>query len=186
MLEIQPYRLIGQSLHSALCFLFDKSKAFYFHHTYSSDKPNVVTVSLGPTATAKRLLLKREIFLLDYFILKVLHHYVHESLSKERSPITAPRPLLLEPIWQHILTRFILGECSPLVLITTHSDMNSTIKTCENWSDEQACKTLQRLLEITVQCADHGNDSTDYAHANEYLISALQQMATTGSLFANA
>ena len=39
---------------------------------------------------------------------------------------------------------------------------------------------------ITVQCADHGNDSTDYAHANEYLISALQQMATTGSLFANA
>jgi hypothetical protein len=183
MLEIQPYRLIGQSLRHALQYLFDQSKPFYFHHLYSMEKSNLITVSLGPTSTAKRLLLKRQIFLLDYFILEVLHHYVHEFLTKTRSAITASKPLLVESIWQHILTRFILGECSPLVLITTNSNTNSMIKECQNWSDEQACKTLQRLLEITVQCADHGPDSTDYAHANEYLVLALQQMATIGSLY---
>jgi hypothetical protein len=183
MLEIQPYRLIGQSLRRALQHLFDCSKPFYFHHTYSSDKNKSITLSLGPTSTAKRLLLKREIFLLDYFVLEILHHYVYESLSQTPSSITTSKPLLLKSVWQHILTRFILGECSPLVLITTHSNTNSTIKDCPFWSDEQACKTLQRLLEISVQCADHGPDSTDYAHANEYLVLALQQMATTGSLY---
>jgi hypothetical protein len=183
MLEIQPYRLIGQALRRALQYLFDQSKPFYFHHLYSMEKANLITVSLGPTSTAKRLLLKRQIVLLDYFILEILHHYVYESLTKTRSAITAAKPLLVESIWQHILTRFILGECSPLVLITINSNTTSMIKDCHYWSDEQACKTLQRLLEITVQCADHGPDSTDYAHANEYLVSALQQMATIGSLY---
>ncbi|UJR28069.1 hypothetical protein I4U23_009325 [Adineta vaga] len=186
MLEIQPYRLIGQSLYRALQYLVDKSKGFYFLHTYSLDKPNSITVSLGPTSTAKRLLLKRQISLMDYFILEILHHYVYESLSKVRSPITVPKPLLVESAWQHIYTRFILGECSPLVLITTNSKTNSTIPDCQKWSDEQACKTLQRLLEISVQCADHGVDTIDYAHANEYFVSALQQMATNGSLYMNS
>ncbi|CAF0932173.1 unnamed protein product [Rotaria sp. Silwood1] len=183
MLEIQPYRLIGQSLRRALQYLFDQSKSFYFHHIYSHEKSNIITVSLGPTSTAKRLLLKRQILLNDYFIFEILHHYMYESLSKIRSPITASKPLLVDSVWQHILTRFILGECSPLVLITTNSNTNSMIKDCQHWSDEQACKTLQRLLEISVQCAEHGPDSIDYAHANEYLVSALQQMATTGSLY---
>ena len=184
MLEIQPYRLIGQSLRRGLQCLFDQSKPFYFHHLYSSDKPHTIIVSLGPTPTAKRLLLKREILLLDYFLLEILHHYVYDSLSKSSSSVTALKPSLVESIWQHIFTRFILGECSPLVLITSNvSSVDSTIKQTSHWSDEQACKTLQRLLDITIQCADHGPDSTDYAHANEYLVGALQQMATTGSLF---
>lgn len=184
MLEIQPYRLIGQALRCALQCLFDQSKSFYFHHFYSLDKPNTILVSLGPTSTAKRLLLKREILLFDYFLLEILHHYVSESLSKTASSITASKPLLIESVWQHVFTRFILGECSPLVLITSHvNTMDSTMKTNPQWSDEQACKSLQRLLEISVQCADHGPDPSDYAHANEYLVAALQQMATTGSLF---
>ena len=184
MLEIQPYRLIGQSLRRGLQCLFDQSKSFYFHHIYSPDKPNTIIVSLGPTSTAKRLLLKRQILLLDYFLLEILHHYVLESLSKSASSLTASKPLLIEFVWQHILTRFILGECSPLVLITSNvNTIDSTMKTNSQWSDEQACKTLQRLLDISVQCADHGPDPTDYAHANEYLVAALQQMATTGSLF---
>jgi hypothetical protein len=53
------------------------------------------------------------------------------------------------------------------------------------WSDEQACTTLQRFIDISIQCADHGPEPTDYAHANEYLVSMLQKMATTGSLFEN-
>jgi hypothetical protein len=183
MLEIQPYRLIGQALRRGLQYLFDQSKPFYFHHSYSMEKPNLITVSLGPTSTAKRLLLKRQISLLDYFMLEILHHYINESLTKTRSVVTAAKPLLIESIWQHILTRFILGECSPLVLITTNSNTDSLIKDCHDWSDEQACKTLQRLIEITTQCADHGPEPTDYAHANEYLISALQQMATIGTLY---
>ncbi|CAF1684220.1 unnamed protein product [Rotaria magnacalcarata] len=183
MLEIQPYQLIGQSLRRALQHLFDQSKPLYFHHSYSHDNSNLITVSLGPTSTAKRLLLKRQILLLDYFILEVLHHFVYESLSKERSPITAAKPLLLESVWQHIMTRFILGECSPLVLITSKSTTVSINKDFQCWSDEQACKTLQRVIDISVQCAEHGPDSTNYAHANEYLVSTLQQMATTGSLF---
>lgn len=183
MLEIQPYYLIGQSLRRALQHLFDQSKSFYFHHSYSHDKPNVITVSLGPTSTAKRLLLKRQISLIDYFILEVLHHFVYDSLSKVASPITASKPLLVESTWQHILTYFILGECSPLVLITTKSTTNVINNDYQCWSDEQACKTLHRLIDISIQCAEHGPDTTDYAHANEYLVSALQQMATTGSLY---
>ena len=183
MLEIQPYRLIGQALRRALQYLFDQSKPFHFHHVYSTDKPNFITVSLGPTSSAKRLLLKRQILLLDYFLLEILHHHVSESLTKARSAVTAAKPLLVESVWQHVLTRFILGECSALVLITTNSNSHSMMRECAHWSDEQACKTLQRLLDITVQCADHGPDPTDYAHANEYLVSALQQMATIGSLY---
>ena len=185
MLEIQPYRLIGQSLRRALQYFFDQSKPFYFHHYYTNEKPNFITVSLGPTSTAKRLVLKREVLLLDYFLLEILHHYVYESLSKIRSPVIAAKPLLMETVWQHIFTRFILGECSPLVLLTTNSNTNSILNDCSNWSDEQACRTLQRLLDITIQCAEHGPDSSDYAHANEYLVLALQQMATTGTLYSN-
>lgn len=183
MLEIQPYHLIGQALQSALKSRLDQPKPFYFHHTYSSEKSNLVIVSLGPTSTAKRLLLKRQISILDYFIVEVLHHFVYEFLSKTPSPITASKPLLVESVWQHILTRFILGECSPLVPIAMNSATNSVVKDCQYWSDEQACKALQRLLEISAQCAEHGPDRTDYAHANEYLVSVLQQMATTGSLY---
>jgi hypothetical protein len=185
MLEIQPYRLIGQSLRRNLQCLFDQSKVFYFHHTYSVEKSNLITVSLGPTPTAKRLLLKRQIYLLDFFLFEILHHYVNESITKVRSLTTVSKPLLVDSIWQHIFTRYILGECSPLVLITTNTNTNLIIKDCPYWSDEQVCKTLQRLLEISSQCADHGPDTTDYAHANEYLVLALQQMATIGSLFSN-
>ena len=185
MLEIQPYRLIGQSLRRAFHYVFDQRKTFYFHHLYTNEKPNCVTVSLGPTCSAKRLLLKRDISVMDYFILEILHHFVFDSLTKDRSPVTATKPLLLESIWQHILTRFILGECSRLVLLTANSNTQTTIHECSYWSDEQACKSLQRLIDLTIQCAEHGPDTSDYAHANEYLILALQQMATTGSLFTN-
>ncbi|CAF4407891.1 unnamed protein product, partial [Adineta steineri] len=136
MLEIQPYRLIGQSLRRALQLLFDQSKPFHFHQTHSSDKSNLITVSLGPTTTAKRLLLKRQIFLLDYYVLEVLHHYVYESLTKTRSIVTAAKPLLVESVWHHILTRFILGECSPLVLTSTNSNTTPIIQDCQYWSDE--------------------------------------------------
>ena len=186
MLEIQPYRLIGQALRRALQCLADQSKPFYFHHLYASDKAQLMTVSLGPTATAKRLLLKRQISLFDFFILEILHHYVHPSLSKTRSLPTVAKPNLLESVWQHVLTRFILGECSPLVLLTNQANAHaSTINDAQqHWSDEQACKTLQRLMEISAHCADHGPDPTDFAHVNEYLVAALQQMATTGTLYA--
>ena len=186
MLEIQPYRLIGQSLRRALQYLIDQAKPFYYHHTHSLENPDVVTVALGPTSNAKRLLLKRPLSLIDYFVLEILHHYVTSSISKTHSPITAIKPALVESIWQHLLTRFILGECSPLVLITAQANTHaSMMDDDQHWCDEQACRTLQRLLEISAQCADHGADSTDFAHANEYLVLALQQMATTGSLLAN-
>ena len=185
MLEIQPYRLIGQSLGRALQYLIDQSKPFNYHHSHSLEHPTVVTVALGPTSTAKRLLLKRQLSLIDYLVLEVVHYYVADFVSKTHSLITAPKPALVESVWQHILTRFILGECSPLVLITAQTNTQSTMMNDgQHWSDEQACRTLQRLLEISVHCADHGPDSTDFAHANEYLVLALQQMATTGSLFA--
>jgi hypothetical protein len=186
MLEIQPYRLIGQSLRRALQYLIDQSKPFYYQHSHSLEKPTVVTVAMGPTSNAKRLLLKRQLSLIDYFVLEILHHYVADSISKAHSAITAAKPALVESIWQHILTRFVLGECSPLVLITAQTNTHaSMMNQDQQWCDEQACRTLQRLLEISSQCADHGVDSTDFAHANEYLVLALQQMATTGSLLAN-
>ncbi|CAF3409422.1 unnamed protein product [Rotaria sp. Silwood1] len=190
MLEIQPYRLIGQSLQHAVQYLIAKNKTVYFHHTYSSETPTTITLSLRPTLTAKRLLLKRQISLIDYLIIEILHHYVYNSLSKTRSPITSSKPAFVDSVWQHILTYFILNECSPLVLLTTTkttNPINSSVlpltKGSNFWSNEQAYTTLQRFIKISAQCANHGPEPTDYAHANEYLISALQKMAITGVLF---
>ncbi|CAF0890963.1 unnamed protein product [Rotaria sp. Silwood1] len=190
MLEIQPYRLIGQSLQHAVQYLIAKNKTVYFHHTYSSETPTTITLSLRPTLTAKRLLLQRQISLIDYLIIEILHHYVYNSLSKTRSPITSSKPVFVDSVWQHILTYFILNECSPLVLLTTTkttNPINSSVlpltKGSNFWSDEQAYTTLQRFIKISTQCANHGPEPTDYAHANEYLISALQKMAITGVLF---
>jgi hypothetical protein len=189
MLEIQPYRLIGQSLRHAVQYLIEKKKSFYFHHTYSSEKSNLITVSLRPSSTAKSLSLERQISLIDYLLIEILHHYVNKSLSKTRSSITSLKPNLVDSVWQHILTRFVLNKCSPLVIVTTKNSNNSSILSIiqdfQYWSDEQACLTLQRFIDISVQCADHGPEPTDYAHANEYLVSALQTMATTGSLFSS-
>ncbi|CAF2405792.1 unnamed protein product [Rotaria sp. Silwood2] len=189
MLEIQPYRLIGQSLQHAVQYLIDTNKSLYFHHIYSSETPNTITLSLRPTLTAKRLLLKRQISLIDYLIIEILHHYFYDSLSKTRSSIISSKPALIDSVWQHILTYFILNECSPLVLLTTtrttttSSSILSLIKDFNFWSDEQAYTTLQRFIKISTQCANHGPESRDYAHANEYLISVLQKMAITGVLF---
>jgi len=188
MLEIQPYRLIGQCLLQAVQYLIDTKKSFYFHHTYSSETPPIITLSLRPTSTAKRLILKRQISLMDYLLIEILHHYVYDSLSKTHSSITASKPTLVDSVWQHILTRFVLNECSSLVLSTatsTNSSILSVIKDFHFWSDEQACTTLQRFIDISAQCTNHGPEPTDYAHANEYLVSVLQKMATTNSLFSN-
>jgi len=186
MLEIQPYRLIGQSLRNAVQYLIDTKQSSYFHHTCSSETPIKITLSLRPTSTAKSLLLKRQLPLIDYLLIEVFHYYVRDSLSKTRPLITSSKPTLVDSVWQHILTRFVLNECSPLLLsTTTNSTTSSLIKDFMFWSDEQACTTLQRFIDISIQCADHGPEPTDYAHANEYLVSMLQKMATTGSLFGN-
>jgi hypothetical protein len=187
MLEIQPYRLIGQSLRQGVQYLIDTEQTCYFLHTCSSETPSLITVSLRPTTTAKRLLLKHQIPLIDYLLIEVLHHYVFHSLSKVRSPITSSEPSLVESVWQHILTHSVLKKCSPLILSTstTNSPISSIIKDFEFWSDETACKTLQRFIDISIQCTNEGSDSIDYAHANEYLVSVLQKMATTNILFSN-
>ena len=69
------------------------------------------------------------------------------------------------------------------MILTKKLNTTSINKDCQIWSDEQACKTFQRLIEISTECAEHGPDSIGYAHANEYLVLALQQMATTGTLY---
>ncbi len=190
MLEIQPYRLIGQSLRHAVQYIIEQNKSFYFHHTYSSENPMKITLSLQKSSTTKRLSLKPQISLIDYLLIEILHHYVHALLSETRSLITSSKPDLVDSVWQHILTRFVLNQCSPLLLLTTtknsiDSSILSIIQDFQYWSDEQACLTLQRFIDISAQCADHGPEPTDFAHANEYLISVLQKMATTGSLFSN-
>ncbi len=188
MLEIQPYCLIGQSLRQAVQYITETKNSFYFHHTHSSENP--MKISSAPTIT-KRLFRKCEISLIDYLLIEILHHYVYGSLTKTRSPITSSKPNLVDSVWQHILTRFILNECSPLILLTTtttnsiNSSLLSIIQAFQYWSDEQACLTLQRFIEISRQCAEHSSEPTDYAHANEYLVSILQKMATTGSLFSS-
>ncbi|CAF1566392.1 unnamed protein product, partial [Adineta steineri] len=96
---------------------------------------------------------------------------------------TTAKPALVTSVWQHILTRFVLNECSPLLLLKATN--SSKIKDLSCWSDEQACMTLQRFIDISTQCADHGPKSIDYGHAHEYFVSILQKMATTGSLFSN-
>ena len=189
MLEIQPYRLIGQSLRQAVQILFETRKSSYFHHIYSIETPMKVTLVLQPPTTAKRLQKKREISLIDYLLIEIFHHFVQPSLSKVRSPIIESKPNLFDTVWSHILTRFVLNECSPLLLLTsttpTNPSLMSTTKDLQFWSDEQACLTLQRFLDISAKCADHEPEPTDFAHANEYLVSMLQKMATTGSLFSN-
>lgn len=185
MLEIQPYQLIGQSLQDAVQYLIDTKKSSYFRHIYSLETPNTITLSVQPKSGAKRLVSKHQIPLIDYLIIEVLEHYVHESLSETRSSITASKPALVNSVWQHILTYFVLNKCSPLVLApatdSTSSTVFSSINNFNFWSDEQAYNTLQRIIKISVQCADH--EPNDYANANEYLISVLQKMATTGCLF---
>jgi hypothetical protein len=202
MLEIQPHRLIGQSLLQAVQYFLNEyllqpntKRRFYFQHTYSSETPTIITLSLRPaqTAAAKRLVLTHQIPLIDYLLIEIFQHYVNNSLSRVRSPITED-PSLVDSVWQHILTRFILNKCSPLIISpSTTSSLNSsllsTIKDCQFWSDEQACTTLQRFIDISIQCSDHDpkrtdyGHPTDYAHANEYLVSILQKMATTNTLF---
>ena len=189
MLAIQPHRLIGQSLRQAARFLIETKKSFYFQHTYPlPDSTDTIKISLTPISGAKRLCINRSISLIDYFLLECLHHYVYPNLSETRSSLTAPQPALVKSVWQHLLTRFALQECSPLILVPTATSSAATpSKLLENefqfWSDEKACDALQRLIEYSSQCAAHGPEPTDFAHANEYLISALQKMATTGYLF---
>ena len=188
MLEIQPYRVIGQAVKQAVLHFIETKKSFYFHHIYSPKTPTKITISLCPTSTVKRLVLKREILIIDYLLIEIFHHYVHDSLSETRSSISEPNPVLVDSVWQHILTYFILNECSPLVFLKATDRTNSSgllkIEDLNFWSDEQTCTTLQRFIDISVHCAGHGPERRDYAHANEYLISMLQKMATTGSLFA--
>ncbi|CAF1018924.1 unnamed protein product [Adineta steineri] len=183
MLEIQPFRLIGQSLRNAVQHLIDTKESFYFQHTYSPETPTTVTLTLRPISSVKRLFRKLELPLIDYLLIEVFHHYVSDSLSEARSPVTATKPALVTSVWQHILTRFVLNECSPLLLLKATN--SSKVKDLSCWSDEQACMTLQRFIDISTQCADHGPKSIDYAHAHEYFVSILQKMATTGSLFSN-
>lgn len=189
MLEIQPYRLIGQSLRVAANYIMNERKALYFQHVWTKENPLQITLSLRKSSTTKRLFKKCQVSLIDYLLIEILHHYICDSLTKIRSPITDSKPLLLDSIWQHILTRFVLNECSPLALETTTLTSNSSILSLPNdlqyWSDEQACFTLQRFIDISLKCAEHGPDRTDYAHANEYLVSALQNMATTNILFSH-
>ncbi|UJR21373.1 hypothetical protein I4U23_024465 [Adineta vaga] len=187
MLEIQPHRSIGQCLRFAVEHLIKSKTSYYFQHTYSTETPMTVTISLRPTLSAKRLVIKHQIPLIDYVLIEILQRYVENSLSKTASPITSSNPALVEPAWQHILTRFVLNKCSPLIL-SSATNLTS-IKDLTFWSDEQACTTLQRFIDISVQCANHESNLTDkikprdYAHANEYLVLALQKMATTGCLF---
>lgn len=191
MLEIQPHRSIGQSLRCAVQHLIDTKGSFHFHHTWSPETPTIVTLLLGPKSNAKRLSRKLPLPLLDYLLIEVLHQYVHGSLSKTSSDVTSVKPGLVESVWQHLLTRFVFQKCSPLVLSPATSA--SVIKDLSSWSDEQACLAVQRLIDVSIQCANHdGGETTDqeikprdYAHANEYLVSALQKMATTGVLLAN-
>ncbi len=189
MLEIQPYRLIGQSLRQAIQYLFETKKSFYFHHICSSETPTKITLSVQHASTTKRLQKKCQISLIDYLLIEVFHHYFQPCLSKVRSPITESKPNLVESVWQHILTRFVLNTCSPLLIqpatTTKNSSLITTIQDLQYWSDEQACLTLQRFIEISAQCTDCGQEPTDFAHANEYLVSILQKMATTGCLFSN-
>ena len=181
MLEIQPYRLIGQALRHAANHIVHTRKSFYFHHISA---PDTITVSLRPTSTAKRLILKRTIAPVDYLLIEILHHYHQKSIAAARLPITSSKPVLVDGVWQHILTRLVLDECSSLILVSTSNASASThLADLNGWSDERACKTLQRLIEISAHCANHGPDMMDYTHANEYLVLALQQMATTGCLF---
>ena len=139
-------------------------------------------MSLRPTSTAKRLILKQTIAPVDYLLIEILHHYHHQSIAAARVPITSSKPVLVDGVWQHILTRLVLDECSSLILVST-SNASTKLADLNGWSDELACNTLQRLIEISAHCANHGPDMMDYAHANEYLVLALQQMATTGCLF---
>ena len=200
MLEIQPYRLIGQSLLQAVEYFLQTKTSFYFHHIYTQDKPDRITVSLRRTSETKRLFLKREIFLLDYLLMEIFQHFVCSSLSQLRSPVTDSKPNLLDSVWQHILTRFILQKPSKLVLLTSTVNENRNLLNIQDyrfWSDEHAWTTLQRLIEISAECAnEYSNDiiddeysedmkekAIDYVHANEYLISILHKMATTSCLF---
>lgn len=191
MLEIQPYRLIGQSLRQAVRYIIEK-KSFFFHHNYSLNKPMTITVTLRPSSSkGKRLVKEREIALIDYVLLEVFHQYLCKYLSSMSSSITDSELNLVESVWQHILTRFVFNECSPLLLLTSPTMTNnplfvSTIDDPQFWSDEHACLTLQRLIDISTQCAAHGNDEPmEFTVANEYLISILQKMATMNCLFSN-
>lgn len=186
MLEVQPYCLIGQSLKRAMEYLMSKEKPFFFHHTYSPETPNEVTISLRPKSDSKFLSTKRQISLMHYLLLEILYHYVADSLTVTRSDVTSSKPMLVESVWQHIVTRSILNKCSPSVLQTSVNSSSNllTLASINNfWSDEQACTKLQNFIDISIQCANHASEPTDYAHANEYLVLSLQKMATTGTLF---
>lgn len=193
MLEIQPYRLIGQALREAVRYVIDK-KMFCFHHSYSLETPNRITITLRPASSkGKRLMKNIEINLIDYLLIEVFHYYLSRYVSPVASSITDSEPNLLESVWQHILTRFVLNECSPLLLLTAtnsssiHPSFLSTIDDPQFWCDEQACLTLHALIDISILCTNHGNEPIEFTVANEYLVSILQKMATTTTncLFSN-
>ena len=192
MLEIQPYRLIGQSLRQAVRYITGR-KSFFFHHNYSLNKPMRITLTLRPSSSkGKRLVKEREIALIDYLLIEVFHQYLSKYLSSTSSSITDSEPNLVESVWQHILTRFVFNECSPLLLLpsatttTTNPGFLSAIDDPEFWSNEHACSTLQHMIDLSGKCTEHGNDEPmEFTVANEYLISILQKMATTNCLFSN-
>ena len=187
MLKIQPHRLIGQSLRHAARHIIEIKRAFCFQHSCSLEKPNEVEISLLANQKVNRLLRKISISLIDYFLIEILQHFVQPNLSATSSSITESKPGLVESVWQHLLTCFVDGKCSKSVLVSNETKAQSPAPLLENdfqfWSDQQACEAVQRLIDVSVRCAEHGPERTDYAHANEYLVLALQQMATTGYLF---
>ena len=191
MLEIQPYRLIGQALRGAVRYIIEK-KIFYFHHSYSMETPTKITITLRPASSkGKRLMKNLQISLIDYLLIEVFHHYFSRYLCPISSLMTDSEPNLIESVWQHILTRFVLNECSPLLLLTTtttppiNPSFLSTIDDPQFWCDEQACLTLHALIDISTMCTDHGREPMEFTVANEYLVSILQKMATTNCLFSN-
>ena len=184
MLEIQPYRLIGQSLQMAARYLLERKKSFYFHHVYSTDVKDTIEISLRPTSTAKCLVRKQQIPLIKYWLIEILHEFFQLRLSDSPSSITDNEPALVNSVWQHIVTRYILDTCSPLILVPSKSSSSTLLNyDWSNWSDEQAWHGLQTLIELSRKCSDHEPYPMKFAQANEYLVSALQKMATTGLLF---
>ncbi|CAF0876200.1 unnamed protein product [Adineta ricciae] len=187
MLEIQPHRSIGQSLRCAVMYFIEKKIPCHFDHTYSSQTPTNVTVSIGPKSLSKRLLRKPNLPFIDYLVIEMLQHYVQNSLSAKASDVKSANPTLVDAVWQHILTRFVLDKCSPWII--SRATTAIFIEDLPFWSDEQASTALKRLIDISIQCAYDARKSEDtiqprdYAHANEYLVSALQKMAATGCLF---
>lgn len=183
MLEIQPFRLIGQSLKSSAEKLIE-NKYLQFEHVYSVNEADLVELSLRPNAKAKRLIRKKKINLVEYLVIEILNKFLEKFLGDESSDVTAVQPVLLKSTWQHLLTRFVLNECSPLTIVTNNG-LTSNLNQFDwsFWSDEKAWYALQKIISMAETCANHSADTTTFAQAHEYLILAFQKLATTGSTF---